>query len=437
MSGGGSASSSRSRQESESSPWIGQQPFLTDVFGQAQSLYNRGPAPYYPGQTYADFNDIQQGAMGATLNRAQGSPQEGMLGGYLMNQLGQPQINLGSAGAASQQVAGGVGAGQQMLAGAGGPGIGAASRFAGRGSNPFQGPQDVANFIGSQVGGNDPYSQAAQQLGNAQSAGIAQSALGQTARGDFIGGNPYLDAQFDQASRRVSEQFQDTVAPTINATFGAAGRTGSGIHQEMLGDAAGELGDTLGGLGADIYGNAYARERANQLQAGQQLGSLGLGAAGLGSDMQLGRAGQALDAYQFGQDNALGQNALAADIYNQGQNRQMQAGDSLLRTGLDGAGQLGDLYSRIGNQQQGAAGLVPTLTALQYGNIDRAQDVGDRVQGQTQNAINDDLNRFNYEATADQNLLNQYAQIIMQQQLNQSSSSGRSNSKSGGFGIGG
>ena len=433
--------------------------------------------------------------MGQTLNLAQGTPQQAQLGGYISDALSQPQFDLTNAGLNANQAASGVGAGQQMLAGAGGPGIGAASNFARAGSNPFMaqqfanqgygGPQDAASFIGGPQGNYDPFSNFAQQqvagggslgqnIGQIQGAvdPNASQALSQTARGDFVGNNPYLDQQFDQATRRVREQFQDTVTPGINATFGAAGRTGSGIHQEALSDAAGELGDTLGGVAADLYGNAYTQERQNQLNAAGQLGDLGLGtaglgsqnfqgqeqrrlgAAGLGSDIagaqnqdQLARSGQALDTYlserglgqqatQFGLSNSLAQNQLAADLFNQGQNRQLQAGQSLLQGGLGGVGAVGDLYGRVGAEQQGAANLVPTLTDQQFGNIDRIQGVGDQVQGLSDQALQDDINRFNYYQNAPRDLLNDYAQIILAQQLDQSRGHSRGYTHSGGGGAG-
>ena len=35
-------------------PWVGQQPYLTDIFGQAKQLYQQGPQEFYPGRTYAE-----------------------------------------------------------------------------------------------------------------------------------------------------------------------------------------------------------------------------------------------------------------------------------------------------------------------------------------------------------------------------------------------
>lgn len=58
-------------------PWAGQQPYLQDIFQQAQQLYNAGGmAPnYYPGQTVADQSKWTQDALQMQADRAQnGSP---------------------------------------------------------------------------------------------------------------------------------------------------------------------------------------------------------------------------------------------------------------------------------------------------------------------------------------------------------------------------
>ena len=58
-------------------PWAGQQPYLSDIFRQAQQLYNSGGmAPnYYPGQTVAGQSQWTRDALQMQANRAQnGSP---------------------------------------------------------------------------------------------------------------------------------------------------------------------------------------------------------------------------------------------------------------------------------------------------------------------------------------------------------------------------
>ena len=50
--GGGGGGSTTQTQKSE--PWIGQQPYLTDLYQQAQQLYQQGPQQFFPGRTYAE-----------------------------------------------------------------------------------------------------------------------------------------------------------------------------------------------------------------------------------------------------------------------------------------------------------------------------------------------------------------------------------------------
>ena len=73
--GGGGGGSTTTVQKAD--PWAGQQPYLQDIFQQAQQLYNAGGmAPnYYPGQTVAGQSDWTKQALQMQANRAQsGSP---------------------------------------------------------------------------------------------------------------------------------------------------------------------------------------------------------------------------------------------------------------------------------------------------------------------------------------------------------------------------
>ena len=58
----------------DSSPWGPQQPYLTEGFGRAKGLLDRGPQEYYPGQTVADTNPFTQGGQyDATQQAARGN----------------------------------------------------------------------------------------------------------------------------------------------------------------------------------------------------------------------------------------------------------------------------------------------------------------------------------------------------------------------------
>jgi hypothetical protein len=75
-------------------PWVGQQPYLTDIFGEAQRLYRQGPMQFYPGQTYAMPSEktltaeamIAQEALGGQQAMAQQVAQAQQFG------LMQPQL---------------------------------------------------------------------------------------------------------------------------------------------------------------------------------------------------------------------------------------------------------------------------------------------------------------------------------------------------------
>lgn len=66
--GGGSKSNQTTTQISEPPKYL--QPYLQQGAQQAQDIYNRGPAQYYPGQTVTPFSDETQAALTGITNRA-------------------------------------------------------------------------------------------------------------------------------------------------------------------------------------------------------------------------------------------------------------------------------------------------------------------------------------------------------------------------------
>lgn len=73
-------------------PWSGVQPYMKDVFRQAQNQYRNGKPEYFPNQTYADFSPQTQQALQMQQNTALGNPldqyasmeaQKTLGGGYL------------------------------------------------------------------------------------------------------------------------------------------------------------------------------------------------------------------------------------------------------------------------------------------------------------------------------------------------------------------
>lgn len=135
--------------------------------------------------------------------------------------------------------------------------LGTASDFSGGGFNPL-------TARGRQTWESDP--------------GYRQ--LTDTTSGQYLNNNPYLDATYDMASRRVRGD--------INSMF--SGNVGSGINQEVM-------GRTLGDIATGIYGGDYQQERGRQLAAAGQVAGL----AGQQTGQQMGAAAMvpALAQQQF------------------------------------------------------------------------------------------------------------------------------------------
>jgi len=181
------------------------------------------------------------------------------------------------------------------------------------------------------------------QLSNtgAPGAGPVDTALGtlsQTAQGDFVGANPFLNQTFDRAA--------DAVQDRIASQFGQSGRFG-GAQQQLL------TGRTLNDLSNQIFGGAFQQERQNQLGAAGTLGQLGLGQGQLGLNTELGRGGLQLGGAQL-------QGSLGA------QDLQRQLGAVGLAPGLAGS-DFNDLnqLAQLGLREDDVARLQSPFQQLQ------------------------------------------------------------------------
>src|SRR3990172_4081117 len=104
---GGSRGATTTVQQAD--PWAGQQPFLADIFGEAQRLYDAPGPLYFPGATVAPFSPETQAALRTQAARAMtGSPlnagaqrelQRSLAGNYLgANPHLQGAIDIASQG---------------------------------------------------------------------------------------------------------------------------------------------------------------------------------------------------------------------------------------------------------------------------------------------------------------------------------------------------
>ena len=427
--GGGSQT-----QTSESEPWAGQQPYLKDLFSQAQGLFQGGPQQYYPGETVAPFNEQQLSGMDLLTQRALGgSPQQDALGSWLGNQLSQQNMDPGQMFGYGQQAAGGIGQGMGMMgqAGQAGMGMNQPNSMVGGASNALSGMTgygglgEAQQFAGNPALGALPASQqyAMNQMGV---GGAGNQQLAQTAGGGFLGSNPHLDQMFDVASGRAGEAFNEQTMPAIAAQFGSAGRTGGGIHQQMAGNAQRQFGRDLQGMASDIYAPAYESERDRMIQAAGAGSQAGLGAGQLGVDTfgqfnqaDLGRRGLASSQYLgergLGQQGAgmwgdlgLGQGNLSLGGYG----LAGQMGQGMGGLGMQGLGSMQDLYGNINQNQYRASTMMPAFNDMQYGDIQQLMNVGSMFQNQDQNYMNANQNAWNFGQSAPWQNLNNYANAI-------------------------
>lgn len=332
MSSGGS--SGGSTQKIEPPKWL--EGHLKNIGNAAQGLYEADTTGYYGGPTVAGQSPASQKALellearaiggNPLLGAAQNSALQTIQGGY-----------LGSSPA--QQFYG------QVQGGFSGPPAG----------NTGIVPPGVGGNTGIVPPGRGQAPLAGQPPGGQPSTPWGQ--LGQTASGQFLNSNPYLDRTFDQASSAVERSFRRAVNPQIDSQFAGSGRYGSGAYQAAKADSQNELGNTLNNLSNTIYGNNYAQERQNQLAAQQGLSNFNLQSAGL--------ADQA--------------------------------------------------YGRERGYQQQAIGGAQGLADADYGDIEKLWGAGQSREGYNQKLIDADVAKFNYLKDLPYDRLARYAGIIQGQ----------------------
>lgn len=249
-----------------SAPWGPAQPFLLGALQSAQDLYKQGIPQMYGGSYLPAQSPQTQGYVQGVTD---------------ITQSGAPQQLIGQGQQVAGNIAGGSTVGQQYL-----------QNLLARGGAANQ----YASALPGQMGAGNLAQQTVQPM------------LGAIAGGANVGANPYLNAMYQQASLPMIQQWQNQVAPGINAMFSAAGRYGgAGDPNRAMGATVNQaqtgLGNELGTLGANLYGNAYGQGLQQQTAALGQLANLGLNQ----TQQQLGLGGL------FGQlqgQGILGANAL-------------------------------------------------------------------------------------------------------------------------------
>lgn len=443
-------------------PWTGQQPFLNLGFQVAQQNLAQ-PQQFYPGRTYTPFSAQTEQGIGRIGALSADNPVTTGLRSYVERNLaGAP-----SSAAATDLVRQGVSNPYQL--------------------NPFQAQnfmrgnvREVNPTANAAIHGSSSYAPDLSGLGYTSGlpgaatgalTGIASgqtpipgmNRLGQNVQLDPTGlqqltgtasgaqGNPFLDDMFRAATQNVTERFGEATVPAINAAFGRGGRTGGGLHGQTMSGAAGELGDVLGNVGAQLYGSNAQLERDRQLQAARDITGLGLqrqaqdtqraglqGNLGLAGTAQQAQAAQALGGLSLADEAQRVQAAQAAQQLGlQGAQQRTGAGAALGQLGLgvrgqdinvaqralaegaqnqdrqlQGANILAGLYGQdIGNQFRVGA-LAPAASDLAYGDITKLLGAGQLVEGKAQEVIGDAKSRFDFGQQERAKALSEYIAAI-------------------------
>lgn len=365
--GGGGSQNSTVRNVTEVDPVT--QAWRSNIMNAGANLYNQGTPQYYPGQTVVPFADQTQGGLD-----------------YLQNYAQQGAPNIGAANDANARALSGWN-----------PAQGFATQWASGASPFFQGINQAANanaapqvagMVGGATGANPLLGAIAQSGMNPTTAGVG--ALNSFANAQ----NPHLAGLFNQGAEQVTN--------AVNANFAQAGRFGANAAH------TGALSRELGNLYSNIYAPAYESGQNRALQAASMLPGIqqtDRAAAMLG----LANAGS---LYESGAGRALSGADLMGGLFSSDANRALTGANAAANYGLQGAGLMGDLWSQGNADAARAQALLPSL--YQYGQMPGQSmlDIGGMYEGQAQNYLNADRERYDYNANAPWQYLQQYAGMM-------------------------
>ena len=363
--GGGSTETTKTE------PWSALQPYLKDIYSEAQGMYETYRPQFFTGQTQAGFTPDQLTAQAGIRDFAtQGAPQ-------IMNPaLGAYQYGAGSSildvgrnpyvtGAA--QAARGFGLDPSLTSYGGLLNMSRAGQAAGY-------DPTLTNVTGGPVGS---YVQSAQQ--QVQNQGLTN-----------VANNPYVQGMARGAAQDAMAALQPELASIRSGAVQSGGYGGSrqGIAEGL---ALGGAADAATRAAADIYGQAYGQGLgAETARTSNLLGAYG-GAYGQGLGAQTQRMGQTLGT--------------AADMYGQG----LGAQTSRLGQAMD---LFGGAYGQGLSAQQGTLGQTGALLGAGFLPYEQLGASGAEQQSAQQALIEDAKAKWDFEQNLPYNALNQYMSTL-------------------------
>lgn len=252
MTTGGGSSDSVQKVE----PWEGQKPFLEDVYGKAQDLYNNQPIIPWQGNTVAPVNDMQLGAIDMAYGNAQG------LNDASWQMLGDSSsiVGWGMGMASNGQGGGGYGGPQDLSSvlapsavGGGGGGSGGYERGS---YTPSAFSDAVGAFSPTEYSGPTPeYTPTGYTAGEYQAGQETPFYLNPTENPTFM---PGLEA----ALNPVYDKFMNEVFPAISSQAELQGAYGGSRQGVMTALSTQLLNREVSDATAKAVSDAYFKERS-------------------------------------------------------------------------------------------------------------------------------------------------------------------------------
>lgn len=109
--------------------------------------------------------------------------------------------------------------------------------------------------------------QEARGIAGNPTVGAAQGQLQSTLAGNYLNSNPNFDAAVAAATRPLTQAYETSIQPGIDARFSASGRLGGGNRALASGQAAEAYQRALGDVSGTMAYKGYQDERGQQMRA--------------------------------------------------------------------------------------------------------------------------------------------------------------------------
>jgi len=227
--GGGGGQNTATQTVEKADPWAGQQPFLTDVFAQAQDRYNEDGPGFFPDSTISGFNPLETSYQNSVVDYAQG---------------GRPQaLQAGAENAINNEL------------------------FNPAGNSTFQATRGLAPYATSGMNRASGFT-GEQALDDTNASPIMKQMLSGS-----VDQNPFIQGAVNNFATDAVSNFQQQVMPALRSSQIAYQPGGSSRGDIASGLAAGTVGRSIADFSNRAYMDAFNSAQNQQMGAAQLMES--------------------------------------------------------------------------------------------------------------------------------------------------------------------